>query len=109
MPQATPDSTSTSDVLTTVEPLSVSDLVGPLVDKLAGRVEGFELLQPNLVAALLIALAFVLLARSARSLVTTLMNKSSGRAAARPRVSSRYWAHSPIAPSSPRGSSSRSA
>ncbi|MEO1077697.1 MAG: mechanosensitive ion channel family protein, partial [Bacteroidota bacterium] len=80
VPQATPDSTSTSDVLTTVEPLSVGDLVGTLVDKLAGWVEGFVLLLPNLVAALLVVLAFVLLARSARSLVTTLMNKISGRA-----------------------------
>ncbi|MEO1479769.1 MAG: hypothetical protein AAFV01_14445, partial [Bacteroidota bacterium] len=79
MPQATPDSTSTSDVLTTVEPLSVSDLVGTLVDKLAGWVEGFVLLLPNLVAALLVVLVFVLLARSARSLVTTLMGKISGR------------------------------
>ncbi|MEM8600140.1 MAG: mechanosensitive ion channel family protein [Bacteroidota bacterium] len=81
MPQSTPDSTAdqATDVLEPVEPLNVSDLASTLIDKLAGWVEGFVLLLPNLVAALLVVLLFVLLARSARSLVTALMNKISGR------------------------------
>ncbi|MEL7363586.1 MAG: mechanosensitive ion channel family protein [Bacteroidota bacterium] len=81
MPQAAPDSTAdqATDVLEPVEPLNVSDLASTLIDKLAGWVEGFVLLLPNLVAALLVVLLFVLLARSARSLVTALMNKISGR------------------------------
>lgn len=63
-----------------LEPLDVSDAATGLLDKLEGWFETFVLYLPNLLVAVLIVVAAVVLARLVRRVVAGLLRRATGRA-----------------------------